>query len=69
MWIEIDRAKAATALVGGKELLAQQREENRLRHRLMPYIEACHLGDVARGLFVRALVVRPGDAAFRSVAM
>ena len=69
VWIEIDRGKAAKALIGGEDLLARQHKEKMLRYRLMPYIEACHRGDVASDFFVRALVVGNGDAAFRSIAM
>ena len=68
-WIEIDRVGAADALLGGDELLTRQSEEMAHRHRLMPYIEACYLGDVPRGLFVRGLVAGSGDAAFRSVSV
>ena len=67
VWIEIDREKAAEALLGADELLARQHRERAHRHRIMPYIEACYLGDVPSELFVRALVIGIGDTEFRSI--
>ena len=68
VWIEIDRQRAGRALLTGSELLRRQREAGAYRHRLMPCIEACYLGDVPEQLFVRVLDVRRGDAAFRTIA-
>ena len=67
VWIEIDREKAAEALVGADELVARWHREKAHRHRIMPYIEACYLGDVPSELFVRALVIAIGDTQFRSI--
>ena len=69
VWIEIDREKAAERLVGADELVTRQNREKAWRHRIMPYIEACYLGDLPSRLFVRALVIGSGDAAFRSVEL
>ena len=62
VWIEIDRERAATNLIGGGELWQQCNQDQAHRHRLMPYIEACHFGDVPIGVFVQALVVRRGES-------
>ena len=67
VWIEIDRGKAATSLVGADELVARQKHEKAQRHRIMPFIEACYLGDLPSGLFLRVLVVANGDREFRSI--
>ena len=67
VWIEIDRGKAAEALVGADELVTRWKRQKAYRHRIMPYIEACYLGDVPSRLFVRALVVGTGDTTFRSI--
>ena len=69
MWIEIDREKTAKFLVGADELVARQDREKAQRHRIMPYIEACYLGDLPSGLFVRALVIGNGDPQFRSMEL
>ena len=67
VWIEIDREKASEALLPGEELVARQHKERAHRHRIMPHIEACYLGDVPEKLFVRVLAIGTGDQAFRSV--
>ena len=67
IWIEIDREKATDNLVGANELVAQWHKENAERHILMPYIEACYIGDIPSGLFVRTLAVANGDTEFRSL--
>ena len=67
IWIEIDRQKAAQLLVNPAELLARQKRENAYRHRIMPHIEACYMGDVPSSLFVRALLIANGDSDFRRV--
>ena len=67
VWIEIDREKAAKALVGADALIERWNREKAYRHRIMPYIEACYLGDVPSELFVRALVVGADDTEFRSI--
>ena len=67
IWIEINREKAADNLVEANELVARWRKENAKRHNLMPYIEACYIGDIPSGLFVRILVVANGDTEFRSL--
>ena len=69
VWIEIDREKAAKSLVGADELVARQKRENAYRHRIMPYIEACYVGNLPSGLFVRALVIGNGDPQFRSMEL
>ena len=69
VWIEIDRERVAPNLVGGGDLLERCNRDRAHRHRLMPYIEACHLGDVPKGVFVRALVVRRGDSQFKPLVI
>lgn len=69
VWIEIDREKAAKSLIGANELVARQNREKAYRHRIMPYIEACHLGDVPSEQFVRASVIASGDTEFRSLEL
>ena len=53
--------------MGADELIARWNREKAYRHRIMPYIEACYLGNVPSDLFVRALVVGTGDREFRSI--
>ena len=38
--------KAADNLVEANELVARWRKENAKRHNLMPYIEACYIGEI-----------------------
>ena len=67
VWIEIDRLRAGESLVGPRVLLARQSRDRAYGHRLMPYIEACYLRDLSAELFVRALMVGSGGAAFRLI--
>lgn len=67
IWIEIDREQAADNLVEANELVARWKKEKAQRHMLMPFIEACYIGDIPSGLFVRALAVANGDTEFRSL--
>ena len=69
VWIEIDRAQAAAELIGANDLVQRQKIESKLRHNLMPYIEACYLGDLPCDMLVRALVVEEGDEEFRPICL
>ena len=46
VWIEIDRKGAAAKLVGPADLVDRWKREKAYRHRIMPHIEACFLGDL-----------------------
>ena len=67
IWIEINREKAADNLVEANELVARWHKEKAHRHKLMPFIEACYIGDIPSGLFMRTLAVKNGDTEFRSL--
>ena len=67
IWIKINREKAADALIEANELVARQHKEKAHRHKLMPFIEACYIGDIPSGLFMRTLAVAIGDTEFRSL--
>ena len=67
IWIEINREKAADALIEANVLVARRHKEKAERHNLMPHIEACYIGDIPSGLFVRTLAVANGDTEFRSL--
>jgi len=61
VWMEIDVAAAGPRFVGGRALLQQWKEE-RASRRLMPLIEACHIGDLPVTAARRVLnLTRSGD--------
>ena len=57
MWIEIDRNKAADAIISGPDLLKKWDSENAHGHMLMPLIEAVHIGPIPQQVFARVLSV------------
>ena len=59
IWIEIDRAAVLAALVPPAELVQRWKDTNSYRHRVMPYIEAAHLGPIPSGSWSRTLSVSP----------
>ena len=68
VWIEIDRNRARGNLLTGCEVRKMWNKHKAYLHTLMPYIEACYLGDISENLIVRVLVIREGDENFRSIA-
>ena len=62
IWIEIDRRALGTGFISGAALLAQWKRE-RASRRIMPLIEAAHIGAIHRNTFIRAFQVTDGDEA------
>ncbi len=46
VWIEIERAKVAPALIDVDTLVARWKQENAYGHTIMPRIEAAHIGPI-----------------------
>jgi len=67
IWIEIDRRQIATQFISGSELIARWKSEKAYGHRIMPYIEAAHLGAAPQWAFKRAFRVRSSDDHFLDV--
>ncbi len=59
IWIEIDRAAVRAALIPPAKLVQRWKDTNSHRHRLMPHIEAAHLGPIPSGCWSRILSVSP----------
>lgn len=59
VWIEIDRAALGDNLISGAALLARWKRE-RTSRRIMPLIEAAHIGPLSRTHFIRAFHVADG---------
>lgn len=59
IWIEIDRVAVRDALIPPVELVQRWKDTNSHRHRVMPYIEAAHLGPIPSGCWSRILSVGP----------
>lgn len=57
IWIEIDAAAAGSCFLPGSEMLRQWKAEGAERHRLMPHIEASHLGDIPMSLARRIITL------------
>ncbi|SRR5579872_2325272 len=58
VWIEIDRIQIASKFISGLELLTRWNSEGAHSHRIMPEIEAAHIGPIPRAAFKRAFLVR-----------
>ena len=59
IWIEIDRAAVRAALIPPAALLQRWKDTDSYRHRLMPCIEAAHLGPIPSNSWSRTLSVSP----------
>ena len=46
VWIEIDRALVPSKFVSGEELIDRWKNDNAYHRKLMPHIEAAHLGKI-----------------------
>lgn len=46
VWIELDRTAIANGLIGGNALLELWKQKNELGRKIMPIIEAAHIGPV-----------------------
>ena len=66
IWIEIDRECISTHLISGPNLLIQWKSEKSCK-RLMPHIEALHLGPLPKTAFKRAFFICKGDNEIHSI--
>ncbi|WP_439136272.1 hypothetical protein [Pseudomaricurvus sp.] len=55
IWLEIDVKSAAGNFLSGRELLNKWKESEQLRRKIMPFIEAAHLGPLPLNLIRRTL--------------
>ena len=67
IWIEIDREKAKNGLISGHDLLIKWKEEECFGHRIMPLIEAAHIGPLPVTAFRRAIVIASVDNQFQEL--
>jgi hypothetical protein len=67
IWIEIDSQYVAGQLISGSELIAKWTSEEAYGHRIMPHIEAAHVGAVPLKAFRRAFLVHVDDDYFHDV--
>lgn len=67
VWIEIDISKLGETFISGVDLLQRWKAEEALKHRIMPKIEAAHLGPVPLTAFKNLYEVREGVHAFTSI--
>ena len=59
IWIEIDRAGVRDALISPAGLVQRWKDTNSHRHRVMPHIEAAHLGPIPTRCWSRIISVGP----------
>lgn len=62
VWIEIDIEKCGDAIVRGAAALKRWKAEEAYRHRIMPYVEGAHIGDMPVSNIAAAYLCRKGDA-------
>ena len=56
IWIEIDREAVRAALIPPAKLVQRWKDTDSYRHRLMPHLEAAHLGPIPSGSWSCALL-------------
>jgi hypothetical protein len=66
IWIEIDRFKLTKSFISGTELLNIWKDGH-LRHRLMPYIEAAHIGPLSISIFRRVLLADKNNSSWQEI--
>lgn len=57
VWIQIDREKVAEAVISGKDLLEKQKSSGEIARRIMPIIEAAHIGPLSVSSCTRAILI------------
>lgn len=68
VWIEIDRTKVQGNFISGVELIGRWKAGGRGR-RIMPYIEAAHIGALPADAFLRAFIVREAGSSCEPVVL
>ena len=58
VWIEIHREQVTESVIGGEQLLKQQKAEGQLSRNIMPFIEVAHIGALPLASCKRALLIR-----------
>lgn len=67
IWIELDRSAIKDNFIDGKALVERWKWQGELGRKLMPMIEAAHIGLVPISVFHRVLVFRKCDQEFQPV--
>ena len=60
VWLEIDRARVRDSLITGKALLQRWKREGAYKHKVMPEVEAAHLGPIPLHAVAQVLVFAHG---------
>jgi len=61
VWIEIDREQVAGQMISASDLLTRWHSDEAYGNKILPGIEAAHLGQLPRTAFKRAFLVGEGD--------
>ena len=67
IWIELDRSAINNSFVGGPALLERWKQQNELGRKIMPIIEAAHIGRVPISAFRRVYKYSTHDQEFRQI--
>lgn len=67
LWIEINPEKVANNLISGKVLLERWKQQNAYKHKIMPIIEAAHIGPIPMCAFRRVLNYSADAKEFKEV--
>jgi hypothetical protein len=57
VWIEVNRSAIVENFIAGPILLRKWKDEKAYKHRIMPEIEAAHIGPLPRAAFLRVFFV------------
>lgn len=61
VWLEVEHEKIEPAFISGPELVARWKKVNELGRKIMPHIEAAHIGNLALSNIRRAIFIRSRD--------
>lgn len=69
VWIELDRIRVAANLISAADVVTRWNADKAYKHNFMPYIEAIHVGPIARAAFVRAFIVGKNESKIRALPL
>lgn len=69
IWIELNRSAIKDNFIDGKALIERWKRQGNLGRKVMPIIEAAHIGPVPISAFHRVIIFRKLDQTFAQVQM
>ena len=67
IWIELDRSAIKNDFIDGKAVIERWKQQNQLGRKIMPIIEAAHVGPIPISAFRRVYKYNKHDEEFRQI--